>query len=101
MPAFTGWAAPGARAEKSPPSGGILLCGLFETKIDGFPVVLPLGIVGLQGDGGESVQVSAGKKATATVSLTFSNVVSVAKNDELNNPVTMRRKVKGVHEWIW
>jgi hypothetical protein len=34
-------------------------------------------------------------------SSSFSNVVSVAKNDELNNSVAVGRKVKGVYERIW
>ena len=37
-------------------------------------------------------------KAPATMDLPLSNVASVAENDQLNNPVAMSRKVKGVYE---
>jgi hypothetical protein len=37
-------------------------------------------------------------QSTASVDLPLSNVVSVAENDQLNNPAAMSRKVKGVYE---
>jgi hypothetical protein len=33
--------------------------------------------------------------------LPFSNVVSVAENDQPNNPAAMSRKVNGVYERFW
>jgi hypothetical protein len=35
------------------------------------------------------------------VDLPLSNVASVAENDQLNNPVAMSRKAKGVYEPFW
>jgi hypothetical protein len=36
-----------------------------------------------------------------TADLPLLNVISVAKNDELNDPLAMRREVKSVYERIW
>src|ERR1700722_5010131 len=49
---------------------------------------------------GDRVNLCGGQSSCDSGSA-ISNVVSVAKNDELNNPVTMGGKVKGVHERIW
>jgi hypothetical protein len=43
----------------------------------------------------------SGEKAPPTADLPLSNVVSAAKNDQLNNPVARNRKAKGMHERIW
>ena len=54
------------------------------------------GIAEQQSDDAESVRVR--HRYSKSVA---SNVVSAAKNDQLNNPVAMNRKVKGMHERIW
>jgi hypothetical protein len=81
----------------------VLPCGAI--LIDGFDfldqrvtpaAIRPSRIAEQQGD-----RWTCAGRAVETAVLPFSNVVSVAKNDELNNSVTMRRKVKRVHERIW
>jgi hypothetical protein len=55
---------------------------------------------GLAGRQGNRVNL-CWRERGATAVLLLSNVVSVAKNDQLNNPVAMKRKVKGVYQRIW
>jgi hypothetical protein len=37
----------------------------------------------------------------ATADLSLSNVVPVAKNDQLYNPINLNRKEKGTYQRIW
>ena len=39
-------------------------------------------------------------RGTLAAVFSLSNIVPIAKNDELNNPVAVRRKVKGIYERI-
>jgi hypothetical protein len=77
--------------------GDILIDGFdFDTKDPSFRLFS----LGNLGAAGRRRRIHAGEKAPATADLSLSNVVSVAKNDQLYNPINLNRKEKGTYERI-
>jgi hypothetical protein len=70
---------------------------IFDTKDPCFRLFS----LGNRGAAGRRRRIYAGEKAPATADLLLSNVVSVAKNDQLYNPINLNRKENGTFERIW